>query len=148
MHAFCALKAEMNLLNVNMRKFLLFMAVIFCSLTMSAENFAYLVFTNTSGSVTVMSATNLTMSVNGSSLQVTNGTENATFLFMELQQMQFSNDPMAIDNVLDANQPVQVFTPSGVRIGTFESLMHAAGSLNKGVYVISNGTNTQTIVLQ
>ena len=131
-----------------MRKFLLFMAVIFCSLTMSAENFAYLVFTNTSGSVTVMSATNLTMSVNGSSLQVTNGTENATFLFMELQQMQFSNDPMAIDNVLDANQPVQVFTPSGVRIGTFESLMHAAGSLNKGVYVISNGTNTQTIVLQ
>lgn len=131
-----------------MKRYLGILVCIFCSMAMKAENFAYLVFTNTSGSATVLSATNLTMSVSGNSLQVTNGTENATFTLTELQEMQFSNDPTAIDNVLDANQPVQVFTPTGVRIGTFESLLKAAGSLEKGVYVITNGKNSQTIVLQ
>lgn len=148
MHAFCTLKAEMNLLNVNMKKFLLFMVVIFCSLTMSAENFAYLVFTNTNGAATVLSAAGLTMNVNGNSLEVTSGTTHTTFTLTELREMQFSNDPTAIDNVLDANQPVQVFTPTGVCLGTFESLLKAAGSLDKGVYVITNGKNSQTIVLQ
>ena len=123
-------------------------AILFCSITMYAENFAYLVFTNTSGSATVLSAAGLTMNVDGNSLQVTSGTEHVSFTLTELKEMQFSNSTTAIDNVLDADQPVQVFTPTGIQIGTFKSLLDAAGSLDKGVYVITNGKNSQTIVLQ
>ena len=131
-----------------MRKILVIVTILFCGMAMQAENFAYLVFTNTSGAATVLSAAGLTMNVNGNSLEVTSGTTHTTFTLTELREMQFSNDPTAIDNMLDADQPVQVFTPTGVRIGTFESLLKAAGSLDKGVYVITNGKNSQTIVLQ
>ena len=55
---------------------------------------------------------------------------------------------MKVDNVLDANAPIDVYTILGVKVGHYNSLPQAAGVLGKGSYVISNGKNSQTIILQ
>jgi hypothetical protein len=62
--------------------------------------------------------------------------------------MQFSNDPTAIENVLDGDKPLDVFTPLGLKIGRYDNLLQAAGSLPAGAYVISNGRVTQKIVVK
>lgn len=130
-------------------KRLLVISYLFCVISMvHADNYAYLVFTNTAGNATVMQVDNLTMTVDGNALQVTNSTDNVRFVLTDLSSMQFSNDPTAIENVLDGDQPVQVFSMSGVSLGTFGSLVEAAQHLHAGAYVISNGKNSQTIVLQ
>ena len=113
-----------------------------------AGDYGYLVFTNTNASTSAFSVTNLTLTVNGSDLQVTNDEGTVNLVLTELASMQFSNDPQAIENVLDGDQPVQVFSVSGVSLGTFGSLLEAAQQLNAGAYVISNGKKSQTIILQ
>ena len=131
-----------------MKKILFLGLVCICALMAQAGDYGYLVFTNTNASTSAFSVTNLTLTVNGSDLQVTNDEGTVNFVLTELASMQFSNDPQAIENVLDGDQPVQVFSVSGVSLGTFGSLLEAAQQLNAGAYVISNGKKSQTIILQ
>ena len=133
-----------------MKKIFLLMAISLCALSARAGDYAYLVFTNTSGVNTVLSVADLSCKVNGNALEVTNSTENLSFELTDLASMEFSKDgtTSAYENVLNADEPVQVFSPTGTNLGRFESLREAARSLDKGVYVISNGTNAQTIILR
>lgn len=131
-----------------MKKILFLGLVCICALMAQAGDYGYLVFTNTNASTSVFSVTNLTLTVNGSDLQVTNDEGTVNLVLTELASMQFSNDPQAIENVLDGDQPVQVFSVSGASLGTFGSLLEAAQQLNAGAYVISNGKKSQTIILQ
>ena len=135
--------------NLVMRKIVLFLAVC-CAMMVQAASYGYLVFTNTDATITSFSVTNLTLTVNGSDLQVTNDEGSVNLVLTDLASMQFSKDglPEGLNEVLDADQPLDVFTPTGVRVGRFNNLLEAAGSLGKGVYVITNGKHSQTIILQ
>lgn len=116
-----------------------------------AADYPYLVFSNTAGTTTVMSVSSLTMSVSGSSLQVTNSDGTETFTLTELVSMQFSADgsaTTAIEHVLEADRAVEVFSVTGVQIGSFGSLRKAVQELNAGAYVIKQGVNTQTVVVK
>ena len=134
-----------------MRKNLLLAVFCLCALIAHAGSYAYLVFTNTAGTTTAFGVNNLTMHVNGSNLQVTNDEGTVNLMLTELAAMQFSTSAdsiTAIENVLDADQPVQVFSISGISLGSFSSLVEAAQHLDAGVYVISNGKKSQTIVIK
>lgn len=135
-----------------MKKYLLILFVsLMASLAVQAGEYGYLVFTSTAGVNTAMKIDNLSLSVNGSQLQVTNVDGSVNFALTDLQSMHFdvSGDfDTALDNVLNADQPLQVFTLTGTSLGTFDNLMTATQQLGKGVYVISNGGNAQTIVIQ
>ena len=102
-----------------MRKILLIAGIALCAILVQAETYSYLVFTNTAGTTTAFSVPNLTLTVEGSNLRVKN--DEGT---------------------------VQIFSVSGVRIGSFGSLLEAAQQLSAGAYVISNGKNSQTIVVR
>jgi len=133
-----------------MRKIVLVLAVC-CAMMAQAATYSYLVFTNTSGTTTAFEVSNLTLTVSGSNLQVTNDEGTVNLVLTELAAMQFSTSAdsvTAIENVLDANQPVQIFSVSGVSLGTFGSLVEAAQQLNAGAYVISNGKKSQTVVVR
>lgn len=133
-----------------MRKIVLLLAV--CSAVMAqAATYSYLVFTNTDATTTSFNVSNLTLTVSGSNLQVTNDKGTVDLVLTDLASMQFCTSAdlvTAIENVLDADQPVQVFSISGSSLGSFGSLMEAAQQLNSGAYVISNGKNSQTIVVK
>ena len=114
-----------------------------------ASSYNYLVFTNTAGTTTAFSVNNLTLTVNGTELQITNANGTVQITLTALKSMQFSTDgTTALENMLNADAPVQVFSISGSSIGTYTSLLDAAQNLNAGTYVITNGSASQTIIVK
>jgi hypothetical protein len=132
-----------------MKKVFLLLAV--CTAMMAyASTYNYLVFTNTEGTNTVFSVANLWLNVDGSDLQVTNADGTVSILLTALKSMQFSEDSIisAVENVLNADAAVQVYSVSGSLLGSYGSLIEAAQTLDAGAYVVSNGSVTQTIVVK
>lgn len=134
-----------------MRKMIL-MVLLVCAGMAQAGEYAYLVFTNTEGTKTALSVTDLKMTVNGAQLDVINADGTVQFTLTELAAMQFSVDgenlPEGMENVLDADAPIDVYTILGIKVGHYNSLLEAAGVLGKGSYVITNGRSSQTIVVR
>ena len=134
-----------------MKKLTLLFVLAVCAVMVQAASCNYLVFTNTNGTTTAFSVAGLTLSVDGTNLQVTNNEGTTNLVLTDLESMQFSENedvPSGIENVLNADQPLQVFTISGTALGSFGSLVEATQSLDAGVYVISNGRLTQTIIVK
>lgn len=132
-----------------MKKVFLLLAV--CTAMMAhASTYNYLVFTNTEGTNTAFSVKDLTLKVDGSELLITNAEGTVSMLLTAMKSMQFSEDGTvsAVENILNADTPVQVFSVSGTSLGVYSSLMEAAQTLNAGAYVISNGSVMQTIVVK
>ena len=132
-----------------MKKLFLLLAV--CTAMMAhASTYNFLVFTNTEGTNTAFSVKDLTLKVEGSDLLITNAEGTVSMLLTAMKSMQFSEDGTvsAVENILNADTPVQVFSVSGTSLGVYSSLMEAAQTLNAGAYVISNGSVTQTIVVK
>lgn len=116
----------------------------------NAGTYKYLEFTNISGTKTVFNVANLTIKVSGNDLQVTNSDGTVDLTLLELASMQFSTTDTltAVDNILDADAEIQVSTITGVSLGTYSSLVEACQSLTSGIYVISNGNQSQSIVVK
>ena len=135
-----------------MKKILVFAAMLVCAVIAQAADYSYLVFVNQSNDTTALSVSDMTLKVNDNSLTVTNAEGTVNFTLTDLQFMQFmtADGQMALrlDNILDANEPIDVYSILGVKVGHYNSLLEAAGVLGMGSYVITNGKNSQTIVLQ
>ena len=133
-----------------MKKLFILALLGLCTMTMGAEDYPYLIFTNTSGTQFAFSVTNLTMRVQNNQLLITNVKGNDAFALTDLAAMQFSTaDTLTgLDNVLNADAPIQVYTVLGASLGQFNNLLDAAQQLGAGSYVISDGKNSQTIIIQ
>lgn len=133
-----------------MKKILLLLFVL-CATFAQASTYKYLAFTNTSDYTMYFDVTNLKLSVIGEDgLSITTTDYNIRLLLTDLKSMQFSQDGTitALENVLNADTPVQVYSINGAFLGTYESMLEAAKSLHAGAYVISNGNQSQTIVIK
>ena len=132
-----------------MKNLFLLLALGFATMA-HAGTYNYLVFTNQSGTTTSFAVSNLTLQVNGSDLQVTNDEGTVSMVLTELASMEFSADKTAtgIEGVLNADTLVQVYSVTGASLGTYSSMVEAAKSLQAGTYVISNGDQSQTIVVK
>lgn len=147
------MKNEMNYARVAKRKIGLLLLMLASALWMQAEEYEYpyLVFTNTESALTAFQVNDLTMHINGTQLDVTNNEGTVHFTLTDLSAMQFSVDGetlTALENVLNADARVEVYTLEGMSMGTFDGLLKAASSLRQGVYVITDGKNTQKIVIR
>lgn len=135
-----------------MQKIGMVLALLVSAVMAQAGEYAYLVFVNQNNDTTALSVTDMTLKVQENSLTVTNAEGTVNFTLTDLQFMQFMTEDgqmaMSIDNMLDTNAPIEVYTILGVKVGHFNSLLEAAGVLNKGSYVITNGKTSQTIILQ
>jgi len=134
-----------------MKKISLLIMSFVCVLLAYAADYPYLVFTNTSGTNTSLSVSNLKMSISGSELTVTNDDGSVSFTLTDLSAMQFSTSAdtiTAIENVLDGDQEVNVFSVSGIYMGRFSNMLNAASSLNPGSYIVCQGNNAQTIIIR
>ncbi len=85
----------------------------------------------------------MTLRVQDNSLSVTNAEGTVNFTLTDLQFMQFMTEDgqmaMRLDNVLDANAPID---------GHFSSLPEAAAVLGKGSYVITNGKTSVKVKIE
>lgn len=137
---------------VYMQKIGMVLALLVCAVIAQAGEYAYLVFVNQNNDTTALSVTDMTLKVQENSLTVTNAEGTVNFTLTDLQFMQFMTEDgqmaMSIDNILDANAPIDVYTILGVKVGRYNSLLQAAGVLGKGSYVITNGKKSQTIIVK
>ena len=127
------------------------MFLLVCAGMVQAEEYAYLLFTNTEGTQTALTVTNLTITVHGAQLDVTNDDGTVNFSLTELASMQFRTEGgelAAVENVLDGDAPVRVFSILGTSLGEFENLVQAASSLTHGVYIITDGKRSVKINIQ
>jgi len=133
-----------------MRKIGIVLAMLVCFVIAQAGEYGYLVFTNTNGTTTALTVSNLSATVSGSTLVVTNDDGTVNFTLTELKSMQFSTTETvtALENVLDGDKPVQVYSINGASLGTYDNLVKAAQQLEAGAYVVSNGKISQTIVVK
>ena len=115
-----------------------------------ANTYKYLVFTNQAGTTTAFAVSNLSLKVNSNDLQVTNDDGTVNLVLTELVAMQFSADKTTtgVENVLNADAPVQVYSVAGVSLGNYNSMVDAAKSLTAGTYIITNGNQSQTIIIK
>lgn len=132
-----------------MKKLFLFFVLCVAMMT-HASTYNFLVFTNQVGVTTAFAVNNLILKVDGSDLQVTNDEGTVKLILTELASMQFSADKTAtsVEGVLNADAPVQVYSVTGASLGIYGSMVEAAKSLQSGTYVISNGDQSQTIVVK
>ena len=134
-----------------MRKMIL-MFLLLCAGMAQAGEYAYLVFTNTEGTKTALSVTDLTMTVNGAQLDVTNTNGTVQFTLTDLAAMQFSVDgeslPEGIDNVLNADAPVTVYAINGMALGSFSSMLQAVQQLDRGTYVMVQSGKSQKLIVR
>ena len=128
------------------------LGLLVCTGMVQAGEYAYLVFTNTEGTKTALSVTDLTMTVNGAQLDVTNTNGTVQFTLTDLPAMQFSLDgeslPEGIDNVLNADAPVTVYAINGMALGSFNSMLQAVQQVGKGTYVIVQSGKSQKLVVR
>lgn len=145
-----AFKGEKRAASSLIKRVMMLVVVVSLAVCANAGTYKYLEFTSTLGTKTVFDVTNLTLTVSGSNLQVTNGNGTVHLTLVDLASMQFSttNTTTALENILNADGEIQVSTITGVSLGVYSSLQEACQSLNVGVYVISNGTQSQTIVVE
>jgi len=117
-----------------------------------AGEYAYLVFVNQNNDTTALSVTDMTLGVNENNLTVTNAEGTVNFTLTDLQFMQFMTEggqlSQSLSNVLNADAPIDVYAMSGAKVGHYNSLLEAAGVLGIGVYVVTNGQTSQTIILK
>ena len=141
---FTSLKKE-----VTMRKIGMVAAMLVCvGLTMASE-YNFLVFTNTGGTTTALNVSNLSATVSGSTIVVTNDEKSVNFELTELVSMKFVKDTAAaLENVLDGDQPVQVYGLNGMELGAFGSLLEAVQQLDKGTYVIVQSGKSQKLIVK
>lgn len=133
-----------------MKKIIL-MFLLVCAVMAQAGEYAYLVFVNQNNDTTALSVADMTLNVSENNLSVTNAEGTVNFTLTDLQFMQFMTEQgqlARLDNVLNANAPMDVYTVLGVKVGRYNSLPEAATVLGKGSYVITNGKNSQTIILK
>ena len=133
------------------KKIALFIVSVVYAFVLQAADYPYLVFTNTAGTTTLLSVSNMTLNAIGTTLDVSNADGTTSFTLTDLANMQFSKDGStvtALENVLDADKAVEVFSLSGMRLGSYENLMKAVTTLKSGVYVISDGKNSQKVVVK
>ena len=145
-----AFKGEKRAASSLIKRVMMLVVVVSLAVCANAGTYKYLEFTSTSGTKTVFNVANLTLVVSGNNLQVTNVDETVNLTLVDLASMQFSltNTGTALENILNADAEIQVSTITGVSLGTYSSLVEACQSLSTGVYVISNGTQSQSIVVK
>ena len=145
-----AFKGEKRAASSLIKRVMMLVVVVSLAVCANAGTYKYLEFTSTSGTKTAFNVTNLTLTVSGSYLQVTNedGTVSLTLLDLESMQFTTTNTATALENILNADAEIQVSTITGVSLGTYPSLLEASQGLQPGVYVISNGTHSQSVVIK
>ena len=116
-----------------------------------AGDYIYLTLRTANGGETPLVVDKLRLTVSNGQLVATNSDGSVTFPLSELRVMYFSNDASGIstDIVSMPNDgAVEVYTTSGVLVGSYASLTEAKATMKRGIYVIKTNDKTFKIVLQ
>jgi len=121
-----------------------------------ADDYPYLMFQTADGNTIAVTASELTITFADGKLIATNAEGTQTLTLTDLSKMYFSTtgDANAIEDVkadgpTDMSQePVEVFTLTGISIGKYDTLQQAKSSLSQGIYVVKSASRTLKIAVK
>ena len=134
-----------------MKRLFLILSVMASTALAIAGDYIYLTLRTANGRETPLVVDKLRLTVSNGQLVATNSDGSVTFPLSELRVMYFSNDASGIstDIVSMPNDgAVEVYTTSGVLVGSYASLTEAKATMKRGIYVIKTNDKTFKIVLQ
>ncbi len=118
----------------------------------SADNYSYLTFKKSDGTMISVGTESLTMTFSDGKLVADNGSSNISLTLTELASMFFSNgdDATGIDNIPTdtADGKIEAFSTQGISYGTFDSVESLKKSLPGGVYIIKQGGKTFKVAVK
>ncbi len=119
-----------------MKKAYVFFALVLAFLSVSAQKtYPYFRVERTDGESTFKSE-GLKISVSGANLVFEGDHGTTTFPIDSMTSMYFCNNTMGVESLFSEDEPVEVFTLSGVSMGKFESAFAAKNALkSSGVYL-------------
>lgn len=133
-----------------MKKLLLLLLISCATLIATATDYPYLVIRQLDGSETYVKSNGLSFKISDGQLTTTHTDGNSTFVFSNLESMQFSATPAGITSIsANGTDPVELYTTSGVFIGKFTSIDAAQRKItSSGVYLIKQKDKTAKMLIQ
>lgn len=135
-----------------MKKIMTLLAfVVAGSLAAHADDYPYLAFQSADGSVKTMSVTSLTLTFSNGVLMATNGEGSSTFNLASLSKMFFTTTPTSVQapaGETNGDDGVEVFTLTGIRVGSYRSVGAAQEQLKSGVYVVKSTDESFKLVVK
>lgn len=129
-----------------MKKLLFFLFTLCFALSANADNYKYLSFELTDGRVQSISVTDLTLTFSNDNLVASDGT---TIPLSQLSKMFFSETSGITEMpTVSHTGKVEVYNPSGSKVGTFENSQEAKSKLPKGIYIIKDEQRINKIAIQ
>lgn len=132
-----------------MKKVLLTFIAMLAMLSVRADEYPYMIFQTTDGTIHAMAVESLSMEISNGQLVASNNEESKTFTLTDLSRMFFCTDITGIEEVFsdDAGE-VTVFTVMGVFVGKYPNANDAVKVLDGGVYLLKTKYNTIKIAVQ
>ena len=115
-----------------------------------AEDYPYMMFQTNDGTILTMASASLTITFSDGNMMLSNGAESKTIALADLKKMCFASDHAGIkstpENEMD--EPVEVFTITGIFVGKYENVEKARTTLERGIYVVKNKNHILKIAVQ
>ncbi len=134
------------------KKLLTIVSVLAVAASAFADNYPYLTFKKSDGTLVSVSVESLNMTFSDGKLVVSNGTESTSLTLTDLASMYFStqDDATGIDNIpadiADGN--MEAYSTQGVCYGTFDNVESLKKSLPGGIYIIKAKGKTYKVAVK
>lgn len=114
-----------------------------------ASDYNYLIFQQTDGTEQAFGVSGLKLTFENGNMLVQQNGVTSTFPLSQLSKMFFSGDTTGIEQLKEnEEQPLTVFSPSGVRVGVFSSPTDLQQKLPRGVYMMKQGDKTIKVYIK
>lgn len=123
------------------------MAVMIGTVAVHADDYTYLTFEKSDGTLTSVALSSLSITISGTTLTA----GDQTFTLSDLTKMYFStaNETTGIEEATTTlDGAVEVFSLNGIAIGKYASMKDAAASLKTGIYVIKSKSKTLKVAVK
>jgi len=135
-----------------MKKWILcLMAVVAIQVLAADFTYKYLVVKGSDGMQTSLASEGLKLTFDDGQLLAVNDNGSKTFTLTDLASMHFSEtgSTTGIDKQLTADsQELNVYTLSGMYVGTFDSMSNLKSQLQSGVYVVKQNKKSTKIIVK
>ena len=135
-------------------KKILFSLMLTCAAgTAHADDYTYpyLVLVSDDGTQTALSVEQLELTISDGQLVAANASGTQSFTLAQLKKMAFSDEVNVVDAINQVKTQVEdsgsadIYTVSGIHLGTFAHIGEAQATLPKGIYIVKQKDQTHKI---
>ena len=118
------------------------------SVRVMADEYPYLTFEQTDGTITTIAATGTTITFNNGNLIASQDGETKTIALTDLNKMYFSATSAVRNMFAEEESDYDIYSIEGCKIGTYKNLSDAQAILSQGIYVVKKSGKTYKTLMK